>query len=105
MRKLAAGGAGLCEQLRDCRLQQFLGEQEARFERHAAHRRHGYCGLDYVVLQRLVEKPVDVLLENTCHNLDQPLRWHPLAVLDHGKIGHGWTRLGVDLHATNREIF
>jgi hypothetical protein len=56
-------------------------------------------------LQRLVEKPVDVLLENTCHNLDQSLRWYALAVLDHGKIGHGRARFGVDLHAANREIF
>ncbi len=36
--KLAAGSAGLCQQLRNRQLQQVFGKQEAGFQRHAGDR-------------------------------------------------------------------
>ena len=69
--KLPAGRPRLREQFRDCGLQQFVGEQKAWFERHAMNATRIGFRLDRNVLDRLVEKPVDIFLENVGDYLHQ----------------------------------
>ena len=104
MSELTVSGTGLRQQFRDSELQQRLREQESRFQRHAAHGRPGR-DVDCRVVQRFVKKPVRFLLENLGDDLQQALGRDALAVFDHRQVGNGGAGLGVDLHATYRQVF
>jgi hypothetical protein len=104
VRELPPGRSRLAEEFRDGELQQAFGEQEARFQRHAADGCLG-CRIDRGFVQRLVQEPVDVLLEDLGDDAQQPLRGHALAVLDHRKVRNGGPGLWINLHASHREVF
>ncbi len=82
------GGAGLRQQLGQRVLQQFVREQERRFQRHglqtAALARRG-SRLDLGVL---IEKPARILAENARQHVQHLGGRHALAGLDHAQIGH-----------------
>jgi len=103
--KLPARRAGLRQKLGYCELQQAVGKKERRLQRQAGDGGFERCRIYCVVIERLVIKPAQILLKNVRNDLQQPLRWHALAIFDHRQVGHGWSGLGIDLHAPYRQVF
>jgi hypothetical protein len=64
MCEVPTGGPGLRQQLRDRGLQQLLGEQESRLERHARHAAGALPGRDRRVVRSAVEKPPRLALKD-----------------------------------------
>jgi len=98
--ELATRRSGLCEQLRNGELQQRLGKQEARFERHT-NDGGGRRSVDSIVIKRFIEKPLRLFLEDLGNDLEQTLRWNALPVLDHRQIRNRRTGIGIDLYASH----
>ena len=103
VRELAAGRAGLREQLGNRELQQFVGEQESGLERHAARGRLGRR-IDRILLERFVEEPLGLFLKDLGDDHEQPLGGRSLAVFDHRQVRDRRAGLGIGLHAAYRQV-
>ena len=104
VRELAPAGAGLREQLGDGRLQQLLGKQEGRLERHR--RRPAGALARGRWLRRLggIEEPVRLALEHGREQREQVGRGHPLAALDHAQVGNRRRPRRIELDAARRQL-
>ena len=83
VRELAARGPCLGKEFRDRELEQRLGKQEARLQRHAANGRFR-SRIDRLFVERFVEEPTRLFLKNLRNDLQKAFRRSTFAVLDHG---------------------
>jgi hypothetical protein len=102
--ELAPAGSGLRQQFGDRGLQQLLGEQERRLQRHpggaAGLRRPGLAG----DIDLFVQEPADLALEHAGQQRQDVLGGHALAGLDHAQVGHRRRHLRVGLDAAAGEF-
>jgi hypothetical protein len=101
--ELPPGRPRLGEQLGDGRLEEVLGEQERRLERHRR-RAAGTLARRLVDLAVAVEEPARLLLEHRGEQAEHVLRRHALAALDHAQVRHRRRGARVELDAARREL-
>src|SRR5581483_10599560 len=104
MRELAARGARLDQQLRDCRLQNVFREQESRLQRDLCRSPGGGCGAAAFDVRVFIQKPTWAALENRGKQIEQLLRGSTLAALDHAQVGNGRRQVNITLDAAGRQL-
>jgi hypothetical protein len=86
MRELPPRGAGLRQQLGDRRLQQVLGKQKSRLERHARQAAGATLRRGGLYFRVAVEEPARLALKQRRQQPEHVFGRHPLAALDHREV-------------------